>query len=166
MSIVADRGSPRLESGALVIGIGNADRGDDAVGLIVARRLRTRCPAGARVLEHNGEATSLLDCLGVADGAYLIDACMTGQPPGTISRFDVSLTALPDSARGRSTHGMGLADAIELARALGRLPRRCVIYAIDGQNFGAGADLSPDVAAAAERVADLIETELRAIPGD
>ena len=166
MSIVADRGSPRLESSALVIGIGNADRGDDAVGLIVARRLRARCPAGVRVLEHNGEATSLLDCLGVAEGAYLIDTYMTGQPPKTISRFDISLTALPDSARGRSTHGMGLADAVELARALGRLPRRCVIYAIDGQNFGAGADLSPDVAVAAERVADMIETELRAIPGD
>lgn len=163
---MADRGSPRVESGALVIGIGNADRSDDAVGLIVARRLRTRCPAGARVLEHSGEATSLLDCLGVADSAYLIDACMTGQPPGTVNRFDVSITALPASARGRSTHGMGLADTVELARALGRLPRRCVIYAIDGQNFETGADLSPDVAAAAERVANLIENELHAILGD
>jgi hydrogenase maturation protease len=158
---VVELGPQIADSGPLVVGIGNADRGDDAVGLIVARRLRTRSLAGARVREHDGESTSLLDCLSGVDSAYMIDACKTGQPIGTVNRFDVSLTALPDSACGRSTHGMGLADAVELARALGRLPRRCVIYAIDGRNFHAGAGVSPEVAAAAELVADLIEDELR-----
>jgi len=151
-----------IGSGPLVIGIGNADRGDDAVGIIIARRINTRFLAGVRVVEHNGESTDLLDCLSGAESAYMVDACVTGQPPGTINRFDVSATALSHSAFGRSTHGMGLADAVELARALGRLPRRCILYAIDGRKFDLGAVLSPEVAVAAEKVVKLILDELRA----
>ena len=148
-------------SGPPVIGIGSADRGDDAVGLIVARRLITRSLAGVRVVEHNGESISLLDYLSSAESTYMVDACMVGGPPGTISRFDVAAAALPHVAFGCSTHGMGLAHAVELARALGRLPHRCVLYAIDGRRFEIGAPLSQEVAIAAERVADLIRGELQ-----
>jgi hydrogenase maturation protease len=150
-----------MVASALVIGIGNPDRGDDAVGRIVAQRLSMRCPAGVRIVEHNGESTTLLDCLSGADCAYMVDACMARRPPGTISRFDVTATALPPDAFSCSTHGLGLAHAVELARALGCLPRRCVVYAIDGRRFETGAALSPEVAAAAKRVADLIRNELR-----
>lgn len=145
----------------LVIGVGNADRGDDGVGLTVARRLMIRRPGGVRVVEYTGDSMSLLDCLSSAESAYVVDACMTGGPPGTISRFDVAAAALPHVAFECSTHGMGLAHAVELARALGRLPRRCVVYAIDGRRFEIGAALSPEVATAAERVADLIRSELQ-----
>src|SRR5215207_5591238 len=48
----------------------------------------------------------------------------------------------------RSTHAFGVADAIELARTLGRLPARLEIYTIEGADFTAGAGLSPPVAAA------------------
>ena len=34
-----------VKSPVLIIGIGNPDRGDDAVGVIVAQRLRQRLPA-------------------------------------------------------------------------------------------------------------------------
>ena len=145
----------------LVIGVGNADCGDDGVGLTVARRLMIRPPDGVRVVEHTGEWMSLLDCLSSAESAYMVDACMAGGPPGTISRFDVAAAALPHVAFGCSTHGMGLAHAVELARALGRLPHRCVLYAIDGRRFEIGAPLSQEVAIAAERVADLIRGELQ-----
>jgi hydrogenase maturation protease len=144
-----------------VIGIGNPDRGDDAVGRIVARHLMTRRPADVRIVEHSGESTGLLDCLNGAECAYMVDACVTGCPPGTIARFDVTATALPPDAFRCSTHGLGLAHAVELARALGRLPRPCVVYAIEGRRFETGAALSPEVAAAAEKVADLIWNELR-----
>jgi hydrogenase maturation protease len=150
-----------MVASALVIGIGNPDRGDDAAGRIVAQRLSMRSPAGVRIVEHNGESTTLLDCLNGAQCAYVVDACAIGRPPGTISRFDVTATALPPDTFACSTHGMGLAHAVELARALGCLPRRCVVYAIDGRRFETGAALSPEVAAAAKRVADLIRNELR-----
>lgn len=144
----------------LVIGVGNADRGDDAVGLLVARRLSTLCSAAVRIVEHSGEPTSLLAYLGDAECAILVDACMSGGPPGTINRFDVAAAALPQVEFGCSTHGMGLAEAVELARVLGRFPRCCVVYAINGRSFEIGAALSPQVASAAEEAADLIWREL------
>jgi hydrogenase maturation protease len=158
---VAELGGPVSVASPLVIGIGNADRGDDGVGLAVARLLMMRWPHGVRVVEHAGESTSLLDCLSSAEAAYVIDACMADGPPGTIRRFDVAAAALPHVAFACSTHGMGLVHAVELARALGRLPRRCVVYAIDGWRFEIGAAMSSEVATAAERVADLIRSELQ-----
>lgn len=145
----------------LVIGIGNPDRGDDAVGLIVAQRVKAQRLPGVHVIEHNGDPGSLLDCLGSTQSAYLIDACMAGAPPGTIRRFDLAATGLPRLAcAGCSTHEMGLIETVELARALGLLPPRCVTYVIEGRIYDIGSLLSPEVAAGAEKVAELIWDEL------
>jgi hydrogenase maturation protease len=151
----------------LVVAIGNPDRGDDAVGLFVAQHLMIRRPARALIMEHSGESISLLQCLNGATCAYVIDACATSQPPGTITRFDVSAKPLPPDRFVCSTHGLGLADAIELARALGSLPRCCVVYAIEIRRLDIGAALSPEVTAAAKKAADLIWDELtRAFSGE
>jgi len=79
---------------------------------------------------------------------------------GEIARFDVAAAALPRAAFGCSTHGLGLAEAIELARALGRLPRRCVAYAVEAHSYDTGTALSPQAAAAAGKVAALIRNEM------
>lgn len=140
-----------------VVGLGNALRGDDAVGLEVARRLRELLP-DADVIAASGEPAALLDALGdgVAEVA-IVDAVSSGAAPGAVHRFDASETALALAA-GASTHGLGLAEAIELGRALGRLPARVVVYGIEGQGYEAGAPLSLPVARAAEAVV----SELRA----
>jgi len=44
-----------------------------------------------------------------------------------------------------STHGLGVAEAIELARVLGRLPARLQVYVIEGQRFEHGAKISPEL---------------------
>jgi len=151
-----------MQSGdCLVIGIGNPHRGDDGVGRLVARRLDAQGAAGLLVVEHAGDAAGLLEWLTGPEAVYLVDASKTGKRPGTISRFDVARTELPRVTFGCSTHGLSVADAIELARALGRLPRRCVIYAIEGRRYDIGHALSPEVDAAAEEVANLIRDELR-----
>ncbi|MFH1340605.1 MAG: hydrogenase maturation protease [Pseudomonadota bacterium] len=137
----------------IVLGVGNPDRGDDAAGRKVARLLRWMLPHDVEVAEHGGEATDLLARLEGAAAAFLVDACASDAPAGTVQRFDVSAAALPQRSFGVSTHGFGLAEAIELARALGRLPPRCVVYAIEGASFEAGAPLSPPVATAVAEVA-------------
>jgi len=148
----------------LVIGIGNEDRGDDAIGPVVARRLRDRVPDGVGVLERDGEATRLLELLAAADEAYLVDAAVAGAAPGTIRRLDPIDVPLPRTLFAVSSHGLGLAEAIELARALGSLPRRLVVYAIEGADFAPGAPLSPAVAAAAVEVEARLLGEIRAEP--
>jgi hydrogenase maturation protease len=130
----------------VVIGVGNAARGDDAAGLIAARRLGG--------LEHEGDPVALLDMWRDADVAVVIDAVSLGAEPGTVHRFDATSAPLPARLRGStSSHALGLAEAIELGRTLGRLPGRLIVYGIEGERFEAGTELTPAVAAAVEAVA-------------
>jgi len=144
----------------IVLGIGNPERGDDAAGRAVVRLLRGTLPHDVELVEQDGEATALVAHLEGAAAAFVVDACASGASPGTVQRFDVRNSALPHAAFGLSTHGFGLAEAIELARALGQLPPRCVVYAIEGISFEAGAPLSPAVAAAVAAVAARLRTEV------
>ena len=138
----------------LVIGMGNPDCGDDAVGRLVARALRGRLLQGVRIEEADGVATSLLARLDGVEAAYLVDACVSGAAPGALHRFDASHAPLPAARFGVSTHGMGLADALELARTLGTLPSLCVVYAVEGSSFAPGTPVSPAVARALPLVAE------------
>jgi len=117
-------------------------------------------PAGIEVAELHGEATAILACLDGAAAAYLVDACATGAPAGTVRRFDVVARPLPQAAFGLSTHGFGLIEAIELARALGELPPRCIVYAVEGQSFETGAPLSTPVEAAVVTLARELIAEI------
>jgi len=150
------------EGGAMVIGIGNPDRGDDGAGVAVARAVQGVLAADVRVRTHDGEASGLLDCLTAAPEIYLVDACRSGEPAGTVRRWDLSAGALPAAMGGTSTHGLGVAEAVELARALGQLPARCVAYTIEGAVFDVGAGLSSAVADAAQRVAGMLGAEIAA----
>lgn len=147
----------------VVVGVGNPDRGDDGAGRAVARRLRGTLPEGVTLAEADGEATALLAHLDGADAAFLVDACVSGAPAGTVRRIDVGVAPLPEGAFGLSTHGLGLAQAVGLARALGRLPPRCVVYAIEGASFAPGGPLSPAVAGAVEEVARRLRAEVSAL---
>jgi len=144
----------------VVIGIGNLDRGDDAAGRLVARKLRKELPDGIEFIELEADATALLEKLAPASRAVLIDACTSGRSPGTVQRFDVAAQALPKELFNLSTHGFGLGEAVELARTLNMLPARCIVYAIEAEAFEPGASLSPAVEAAIDEVAARISAEL------
>jgi hydrogenase maturation protease len=147
-----------------VIGIGNADRGDDAAGMIAARQLANQLPPEVKILEHDGEVASLISCLEGMEAVFLIDACQSGAPPGTVHRFDANSAPLPQGAFKMSTHAMGLADAIELARALQQLPACCVIYGIEAEMFETGASLSARVESAVPLVAERLADEIGRLP--
>ena len=115
---------PTAGQRCVVIGIGNPDRGDDGVGRRVAQSLRGRLRPEVEILEHGGEAASLLACLEGVAAAYLIDACLSDAPAGTVQRFDVTQMPLPLDRFGFSSHAIGLAQGVELARVLDRLPAR------------------------------------------
>jgi hydrogenase maturation protease len=144
----------------LVIGIGNAWRRDDASGLAVARELEGL--SGADVLEREGEPAGLMDAWEGAERLWLVDAVASGAPPGTVHRIDVAEQELPPELFRASTHHLGLAEAVELARALGRLPSRVVFYGIEGASFDAGEGLSHEVEQAVGEVAEAIRKEVGA----
>lgn len=147
---------------SLVIGIGNPHRGDDAAGLEVARRLKARRD-GLLVLESAGEAGYLMEAWRGAGQVILVDAVGGNGSPGRVYRLEPGQKPLPSALRHASTHSFGLLAAIELARALGCLPPRLIVYGIEGESFGHGRALSPAVAAAVEEVAAQVARDVEAI---
>jgi hydrogenase maturation protease len=140
-----------------VIGIGNRWRRDDAVGFEVAARLRAR---GIDARDAQGEVAELIDLWGGAGTAIVIDAVTSGGVPGTVSRIEAGESRLPSGLSSASTHALGIAEAVELARTLGRLPERLVVLAIEGADFTAGEGLTPAVAAAVDEVVEAVVAEL------
>jgi hydrogenase maturation protease len=146
--------------GVLVAAIGNPDRGDDGFGPAVANRLRGRVPAGVRVIECGGDVLSVIEEWAGFSAVIVVDAAAPIGRPGRIRRLDLrGPSPLVAFARG-STHAFGIAEAVELARSLGRLPRHLVVYLVEGERFDIGAPLSPAVSDAVDRVAETILAEL------
>ena len=144
----------------MIVGVGNAFRGDDGLGLIVAQRLRELTLPGVTVLEQSGEGAALVESWRDAGRVIVVDAISSGGEPGRIHRFEATSQPLPALFSGGSTHAFGLVEAVELARQLDRLPPSLVIYGIEGKSFTLGEGLSPEVEAAAEILTERIVQEL------
>ncbi len=148
---------PRL----LVIGAGNEFRRDDAAGLAAARRLASE--AAIDVREARGDLSGLADLWEGRSRVVIVDAARSGAEAGTVHRFDASAEPLPAAFSRGSTHALGVAEAVELARVLGALPSELVVYGIEGADFAAGEGMTDPVTAAVEQVASrIVEEALRA----
>jgi hydrogenase maturation protease len=137
--------------------VGNVYRGDDGIGVAVAERLRDE--PGLEVVVVEQEPTRLLDAWAGADLAVVVDAVSSGAAAGTVHRYDASDRPVPANVFRGSTHAFGVGEAIELARALGRLPARVIVYGVEGEDFAAGETLS-------RAVGDAIEPLVLAIAAD
>ncbi len=126
----------------------------------MAAFVSARHPVGVEVVEHEGEPIELIEACDGARAVWIVDAVCSGAQAGTLHRFDASAGPVPAELFGVSTHRLGLADALELARALGRLPARVIVYGIEGANFEPGAVMSPAIALAAEQLAGALCAEL------
>ena len=129
----------------VVIGVGNEYRGDDGVGIVIARCLRRKFPAEIKIIEASGEGVSLRDAWQGATSVVLLDAARSGAPPGTIHRFDANTGPIPSAFLNYSTHAFSVAEAIELSRVLHELPPHLIVYGIEGSDFEPSVGLSPTV---------------------
>lgn len=150
----------------IVVGVGNEYRRDDGFGPTVVTRLAELRQADPRLSAvdlavSDGEPTRLLDLWTGVDLAVVVDAIHDGGDHAG-RRYELVLDELAGLAGDRtaSSHGIGLGSTVELGRVLGRLPRRLVVLAVAGREFGFGTGLTPEVAAAVEpvveRVRDLV----------
>ena len=140
----------------LLIGIGNPDRGDDGAGREVAARLRARKDCTLEVRASCGEATSLMNAWHGFDDVTLVDACRGAGPRGSVHSFGPDDALRLARLRHASTHSLGVAAAIGLARALGSLPKRLSIYAIEAGATDEGCGLSPEVDRGVREVVDVV----------
>jgi hydrogenase maturation protease len=154
---------PPAAASVLVVGLGNDWRRDDGAGIRAARLLRGECPSGVVVKEARGEIAELLDAWQDFETVILIDAASPRSQPGRVHRFDnVAEQPIPGRLLSSpSTHALGLAEALELARALGQLPKRVVVYGIEGENFDSGEGLSDAVEKAVQDVVRSVLEDLR-----
>ncbi len=143
-----------------VSALGHPDRGDDAVGVLVAETVRRLLPGDVPVQVHRADALSLLDHWSDSEAVVCIDAAAPLGEPGRVHRLDLSVDTLPSERAGISSHAPGLAEAIALARALHLAPHRIIVYAIEGRCFAPGAPLSPLVAAAVAAAARAVAQEV------
>jgi len=143
-----------------VIGIGRDFGGDDTVGLVVARRLETRLPENAAVVEMTGDMTALIDHFDGAETVILVDAVESGSRPGKIHRIDGNTLDTLRSFPCRTTHDMDLVKTVELLWTLGQIPARLVIFGVEGENFSRGAEISPEVERAIPDVVNRILEEI------
>ncbi|MFD0259146.1 hydrogenase maturation protease [Kitasatospora indigofera] len=150
----------------IVIGVGNEYRRDDGVGWAVVGRLaeqaRTRpLPGRTSLVVCDGDPARLISHWDGADLAIVVDAAHThpGQP-GRVHRLVMEDGRIAAADRATSSHGLGLGDAVELARELDRLPRRLVVYAVEGADCSPGTGLSAPVELAAARLAAQITKQV------
>jgi hydrogenase maturation protease len=140
---------------AAVIGIGNEYRHDDGAGPEVIRRLAELELPGVTLAVTDGEPARLIDLWAGADVGVLVDAVRNDPAnPGKIHEFVVD-RPVAGYGGAASSHGLGLGEAIDLALALDRMPRRLVILAVEGADFSPGVGLTPLVAAAVDRLVNL-----------
>jgi hydrogenase maturation protease len=155
----ADRDTTAAEK-VLLVGIGNPDRGDDGIGPLVARQLAGRVSPGIAIIERTGDALALIEDWAGRYAAVLVDAAAPGTAPGRIDRIDLLKDELLPELALSSTHAFGIVDAVGLARTLGLLPRRLIVYAIEGVNFAPGASLTPEIAGVVNEVVARVVAEL------
>jgi hydrogenase maturation protease len=144
----------------LVVAIGNSDRGDDGVGALVATRLAARLPPEVALVARRGDILSLMEDWAGFDAVVCIDAVALMEMPGRIHRIDAGAGELPHGVSFASSHAFGLAEAIALAAALRSLPGTVIVYAVEGASFEGGAEMTPEVTAAAAEVADRVVAEV------
>ena len=139
-----------------IICCGNRNRGDDAAGLLVYDRVRE---LGIEAELSIAQPLELIETWKDADDVIVIDAVVTGAAPGTIHHWDGNAAHFP-AIRSTSTHGFGIAEAIQLARRIGHLPKNLHVYGIEARQFDVGSEPSPPVREAAEMLARQLAAEL------
>jgi hydrogenase maturation protease len=139
-----------------IIGIGSPF-GDDQAGWRVAEALKNRLPTEITVVQLDRPGSSLISILEDVDRVILIDAMQAGGNPGDMRHF--SDDEWTDYRTGLSTHGLGVFEALMLARELDCLPVKLDLYGIEIGSASPGDLPSEAVLSAAGRLADRITSD-------
>ena len=153
--------------GTLVLGMGNPILSDDGVGLLVADRLReSPLPQDVEVALSVVGGLRLLELVRGFTRVIIIDALRSpaesGRHPGEVHRYEAK--DFKGGHRYGSAHSIGLDTALEIGHKLGYdMPGEVTVFAIEAEDVETfGEELSPPVAAAAERVFALVREEVGA----
>jgi hydrogenase maturation protease len=139
-----------------IIGLGNEWAGDDAVGLIAARKLHEKNIPGVEIIVREVPDWEMFEEMEDDDLLLFIDACDSGGEAGTIYQLRPD-EIMEQCVRHCSSHGLGLVEWLSMAEALGISRGRVIIVAVEIEGTEMGASLSKPVEAAIPRLLEKIE---------
>lgn len=145
----------------VIIGCGNLLRGDDAAGPVLVRQLADYAlPPGVRLLDAGTAGMDVAFAMRGAARVILVDASHIGVEPGTVHRVPGEELVDLEPPEG-NLHRFRWDQALGFAQWLlkDEYPQDVTVYLIEGEAFEVGAPLSPAVATAVERVAEMIVSE-------
>jgi hydrogenase maturation protease len=154
----------------LVIGVGNEYRSDDGLGLYAVRELRLRIqsdehrlPESVCIIEESGEGTALMNAWQGYEHVFIIDAVLSGKTPGDVHVVDAIKETIPKRIFRCSSHQLGVAEAVEMARKLNRLPATLKVYGIEVLTVEPGVGLSEPVVRSMADLFHLVEEDIRKV---
>ena len=127
------------EETMLLLGLGNQLMSDDAIGVVVARRLSKWPMSGLSVEAAGTPGYGLLDMVTPHDRVIFIDAVDAKRPPGAV--FWVEPESILRESHHQSLHQIGLADVLSLMAVAGEMPWVGII-GVQPHHIGAGTKLS------------------------
>ena len=152
-----------VQSGTLVLGVGNTILSDEGVGPWVVERLRALNPDAPGITWMDGGTLSFSIAASVEDAKYLIvvDATELKAEPGTVRVFvDEDMDRML-GGHGRSIHEVGLMDLLNIARLTERLPQHRALVGIQPGVVDWGTEPTPAVGAAMPEAARAVAALIR-----
>lgn len=149
-------------SGTVIIGMGNRLLSDDGVGYAVAaavaERLKGRMDLTVTELQTGG--IRLMEAMAGFRRAVVVDAMLSGSPPGTVQRFDPK--EFVTTKNTFSSHDTDFATAYDLGVLAGvLLPEQVSFWGIEAREFDIfGERFTAEVAAALPAAVERIIAEI------
>jgi hydrogenase maturation protease len=142
----------------LIIGYGNALRGDDGAGFIAAELLRDRIhDPEIEILSQHQLTPELMEPIARAAHVIFIDAAVSGRA-GMFNRIPLR----PAPACARFTHYATPESLLAGAQSLYGHTPEATLYKIPGRFFETGQELTPSVRRAVNELVATLEKQLAA----
>ncbi len=145
-----------------IVGCGNIVRSDDGAGPYVIRLLwEMGPPPYIKLIDGGTSGIDVIYHIQGSDEAVFIDACQTGEEPGTIYEVPAEEVEELPSNEEANLHSIKWFHAIALAKHLLKegFPKRIRVFLIEGKNFSVGEGLSEEVKRSAEKLANFLAEE-------
>jgi hydrogenase maturation protease len=132
----------------VVLGVGNIIMGDEGVGVRCVERIEAEhlLPASVVVIDGGTSTNEVMGELEGLDLLVIVDAVVTGAPPGTLVRLEGK--EIPTAFSNKlSPHQHGINDLLATLTFMGRAPNRVVLHGVVPHRIELGLELSAELAA-------------------
>lgn len=145
------------ENKFLILGIGNKFRSDDGAGIFAAEKVKELGIDKFEVKIVDGEGTDIMEAWKGYENVIIIDAVQKNKCAGKIHEVNANEQVLKSDFFNYSSHAFGLAEAINVAKVIHKLPKFLIVYGIEGDHFQFDTKLTTKVEKAVNKTVQLIK---------